>query len=51
METKSVTGQELFDHEKDPDENNNIAGLTSNIDLVNLLSEQLDNGWKAAMPE
>ena len=51
METKNVVGKELFDHHTDPEENMNIAGLPDNSDLVKLLSEKLEKGWEAAMPE
>lgn len=38
---------ELFDHENDPLETNNIAANHPNV--VNKLTKQLDQGWKAAL--
>lgn len=51
METKEVVGQELFDHDTDPDENMNIAGIPENRNLVEMLSEKLNAGWKSALPQ
>lgn len=39
---------ELYDYEKDPQGNVNIANLPENKDLVAKLSEKLKAGWKAA---
>ena len=39
---------ELYDHEKDPDENVNIAGFSESKEIVTKLSDQLKGGWKAA---
>jgi arylsulfatase A-like enzyme len=41
---------ELYDHEKDPKENVNIANLPENAQLVAELQAQLKAGWKAALP-
>ncbi len=41
---------ELYDHQKDPDENTNVAGKAENAALVAELSKQLAAGWRAAGP-
>lgn len=41
---------ELYDNRKDPNENQNIAGIRENLQKVNELSTQLKAGWKAAQP-
>jgi len=41
---------ELYDSQNDPDENINIAYLNENKNLVNELSMQLKEGWRAAIP-
>jgi len=48
--TKEYAACELYDHKVDPDENNNIAVLDKNKELVKKLSAQLKKGWKAALP-
>ena len=48
--TGKVVATELYDHEKDPDENVSIAGAGDNAELVRKLSAKLDAGWKAARP-
>lgn len=45
-----VVATELFDHQTDPQENENLAGLTEHADLVEQLVSQLASGWKAALP-
>ena len=47
--TGKVVATELYDHETDPAENENIAG--DKPELVAKLQKQLDAGWKAALPE
>ncbi|MBN2307350.1 MAG: sulfatase [Candidatus Hydrogenedentes bacterium] len=47
---KPFTEYELYDHETDPDENENIAGYPENEALVNRLTAQLRAGWQAARP-
>lgn len=44
-------GVELYDHQADPAENVNLAGLPENKELVIKLSKMLKDGWKAAKPE
>lgn len=41
---------ELYDHETDPQETVNIAGLRENEAMVASLAEQLRSGWRAALP-
>jgi iduronate 2-sulfatase len=48
--TGRVAATELYDHDTDPAENENIAGEEASADLVAKLQKQLDAGWKAAMP-
>lgn len=48
---KTPVGMELYDHQKDPDENVNIVHLTANEKLVAKLSQQLHRGLEAALPE
>ena len=44
-------GVELYDYEANPDETVNIAGLPENAELVAHLSERLQAGWRAALPD
>ena len=44
-------GKELYDYEVDPDETVNVADLPENAELVAHLSEQLEAGWQAALPD
>jgi arylsulfatase A-like enzyme len=46
--TGKVVAAELYDHETDPAENENIAHLPANADLVVRLRKQLDAGWQNA---
>ncbi len=43
-------GCELYDHKNDAIESRNIAGLPENSTLVDALSKQLAEGWRAALP-
>ena len=45
-----VRAMELYDHEVDPQENENIAQRAQNKQLVDQLLEQLNRGWKQAKP-
>ena len=47
---KGFVEYELYDHEVDPKENVNIAGLPENADLVARLVAQMDAGWRGALP-
>ncbi len=41
---------ELYDHQTDPDENVNLAGLPEHAALLEELGRQYRAGWKAARP-
>jgi arylsulfatase A-like enzyme len=45
-----VHALELYDHERDPGENVNVASLAENAKLVEQLTAQLHAGWRAARP-
>jgi arylsulfatase A-like enzyme len=45
-----VHATELYDHQTDPQENANIAGVPANAALVAGLLEQWKTGWKGAVP-
>jgi iduronate 2-sulfatase len=49
--TEQVVSQELYDHQTDPAENQNVAGVPENKELLVQLSAQLKAGWKAAKPQ
>jgi arylsulfatase A-like enzyme len=42
---------ELFDHYTDPQENNNIANEIEHKNIVEILSRQLDMGWRYSKPK
>ena len=44
-------GKELYDYHTDPNETVNIANLPENKELVDHLSNQLNIGWQAALPD
>jgi arylsulfatase A-like enzyme len=46
-----LVGKELYDHEKDPAENVNLAAHPDHQDLVIRLNRMLVAGWKAALPD
>ena len=50
LEPGRTEGLELYDHETDPGENQNIAYEAGSQGLVDELSEKLDLGWTAALP-
>ena len=50
IDTQAVLATELYDHVKDTDENVNIADMPSNASLVERLRDQLNAGYKAALP-
>jgi arylsulfatase A-like enzyme len=45
-----VDSVELYDHQTDPQENQNIAKIPANADLVKSLMEQWTKGWQGAKP-
>jgi arylsulfatase A-like enzyme len=46
-----IVAQELYDHDTDPSENENIAVRAANKDLLAKLSAQLAAGWEGAKPK
>ncbi len=50
-QTGDVVATELYDHQVDPAENENVALRTANSELVKRLSEQLAAGWQGAVPK
>ncbi|MFW6457215.1 MAG: sulfatase [Planctomycetota bacterium] len=48
--TGSVVARELYDHERDPEENVNRAGHDGYENLIGELSHQLNAGWEKAQP-
>ena len=46
-----IVAQELYDHDTDPAENENIAVRAANKDLLAKLSAQLAAGWEGAKPK
>lgn len=49
--SREVVTRELYDHQTDPAENQNVASRAENRDLLSKLSTQLSAGWKQARPE
>ena len=45
-----VRARELYDHDKDPDENVNVAGRTEYARDVRKLAKMLKAGWQGALP-
>jgi iduronate 2-sulfatase len=50
-ETNEPAAIELYDHTIDPNENINIAGIEENKSIIKELSEKLELGWRAALPD
>ena len=50
FKTAEVKAMELYDHQTDPAEVNNIADVPANAVLVKKLKQQLNNGWQQARP-
>jgi arylsulfatase A-like enzyme len=48
---QEVVGRELYDHEKDPEENVNLAEQPEMKDKAAELSKTLHAGWKEALPK
>ncbi len=42
---------ELYDSLVDPEENTNVAGAEGNEEIVKLMSKQIADGWRAAIPD
>ena len=49
--TGEPLNHELYDHQTDPAENQNIAGRAESKELITRLSAQLAAGWKGAKPK
>jgi len=49
--TGKMVARELYDHQRDPAENRNVAEAPEHAELVKKLSAQLKAGWKAARPK
>jgi iduronate 2-sulfatase len=49
--SNKVIARELYDHQRDADEMNNIASQPKHKEVVEDLSKMLAKGWKAALPE
>ncbi|XP_071477898.1 iduronate 2-sulfatase-like [Diadema antillarum] len=45
-----VEARELYMNDSDPDQNDNVADKTENKELVRLLSQQLQRGWRDSLP-
>jgi iduronate 2-sulfatase len=50
FKTGEVKATELYDHQVDAVEVNNIAGIAANTALVEQLKQQLRDGWQMARP-
>jgi iduronate 2-sulfatase len=50
FKTGEVKATELYDHQADPGEVNNIAGIPANTVLMKELQQQLRDGWQKARP-
>jgi arylsulfatase A-like enzyme len=48
--SSGLAAKELYDVVTDPDENLNIAGIPENNEILRSLSQQLESGWKKALP-
>ena len=45
-----VEAEELYDHQTDPQENENIAGNPAYHELLEHLARQMQDGWRGAVP-
>ncbi len=50
VKTGEVKATELYDHQADPGEVNNIANISANDALTSALKQQLQDGWQKARP-
>ena len=44
-------GVELYDEQRDPHEDTNLASQPENSAVISELATQLHNGWRAALPK
>jgi arylsulfatase A-like enzyme len=49
-ETGELAAVELYDLQKDPEENRNVAGDIAYAAILNIMSQRLKGGWRAALP-
>jgi hypothetical protein len=49
-QTKAEVARELYDRQRDPDENTNLAGRPESAALLDTLETQRRAGWRAALP-
>lgn len=50
-DTGEVLARELYDHARDPQENVNAVTKAEHAQVVEELSDRLNRGWRAALPE
>ena len=50
IKTGEVAARELYDHETDPDENENVASVPANEALIEKLGGMLHDGYRKAVP-
>ena len=50
LKSSTVKARELYDHQKDPRENTNIARDIENQELITTLAKMLNDGYRAAQP-
>jgi arylsulfatase A-like enzyme len=48
--TDEVLARELYDHQKDPQENVNLAVQADYASLIDALAAQMEKGWQGAKP-
>lgn len=46
-----ITARELYDLNSDPQENNNIADLPKNVNVIAEMAAKLKAGWRSAIPK
>jgi hypothetical protein len=46
----TVVARELYDHQGDAAENQNVAGKPENAAVLDALARQMKAGWKGAVP-
>ena len=50
-EKGNFAATELYDHFVDPNETENVAGISDKTEIIKSLSVQLSKGWKGALPK
>jgi arylsulfatase A-like enzyme len=50
VDTGEVLARELYDHERDPQENVNVAAKPDQAKVVEMLAKKLAAGWREALP-